>query len=159
MSGEVSEVERILEQLRRSHEGGAWHGPSLLEVVDGVDAATASRRSVDGAHTILDICLHVAAWEKEAIARLEGRGREDLPKEEDWPAGSGTGNTNEWEEAVESLESGHRSLAAAIRTLDDERLHDAVPGRPGDVYSLLHGIVQHNLYHAGQIAILKKGRA
>lgn len=153
MSGEV---ERIRDQLRRAYEGGAWHGPSLRELLEGVDAEAAVRKPIPGAHSIWEVCLHIAAWQEETVARLSGNGREDLPEEEDWPKPAGDASADGWREALARLDAAHRSLEEAVGALDDERLRDPTPGSANDVYALLHGVVQHNLYHAGQIAILKK---
>ncbi len=147
MSGEVA---RIVDQLDRAYRGEAWHGPAVSEVLKGVDAAAASARPVTGAHSIAELVRHVIVWQDEAVRRLEGVGTSDLPPEEDWPP------TGDWDALLERLESSYQGLREAIASLDDARLEDAVPGNPGTVYALLHGVVQHDLYHAGQIVILKK---
>lgn len=148
----MSEIERIVDQLQRSYRGNAWHGPSIREVLDGVDAEAASARPISNAHTIGELVVHVLAWEKEALARLAGKGRDDLPPEEDWPEGAAA-----WREMLEELDVVHERLSVAIAECSDGMLGSAVTGRPGTtVYVLLHGVIQHNLYHAGQIALLKK---
>src|SRR5262249_38103582 len=80
----MTEVERILDQLRRSHQGEAWHGPSLRELLEGVTAAQAARKTSE-AHSIWEIVFHITAWERVGVARLKGELIEDLPAEEDWP--------------------------------------------------------------------------
>ena len=151
----MSELERIVDQLQRAYRGEAWHGPSIREVLDGVDADAASARPVPNAHTIRELVVHVVVWEQEALARLAGKGRDDLPPEEDWPAGAGA-----WADLLDELDAAHERLTSAISELDaepgDEALDETVAGSPGTVYHLLHGVIQHNLYHAGQMAILKK---
>lgn len=148
----MSEIERIVDQLGRAYRGEAWHGPSIREVLDGVDAEAASARPVSNAHTIRELVVHVVVWEKEALARLAGNGRDELPPEEDWPAGA-----TAWADLLDELDAVHERLSAAISESSDEMLTKTVTGSPGTtVYVLLHGVIQHNLYHAGQIAILKK---
>jgi len=155
----MSELERITDQLQRAYRGEAWHGPSIREVLDGVDADAASARPVSNAHTIRELVVHVVVWEKEALARLAGEGRDDLPPEEDWPAGVAA-----WADLLEELDAVHERLTSAISELDAEpgpvagesALDETVAGNPGTVYHLLHGVIQHNLYHTGQMAILKK---
>ena len=154
----MNEIERIVDQLERAYRGEAWHGPSIREVLDGVDAEAASARPVANAHTIGELVVHLLAWEKEALARLAGTGRNDLPPEEDWPKGAAA-----WRELLEELDAVHERLSVAISAISaisecsDDILGKTVPGRPGTtVYALLHGVIQHNLYHAGQIALLKK---
>jgi len=94
----------------------------------------------------------VLAWEKECLARLAGNGKE-LPPQEDWPEdGSG------WDDLLGELDAVHRELSRAVAALSDDALGRPVSvGAPGTtVYVLVHGVIQHNLYHAGQIALLKK---
>ncbi len=154
----MSEIERIVDQLQRAYRGNAWHGPSIREVLDGVDADAASARPLSNAHTIRELVVHVVVWEQEAMARLEGKGRDDLPPEEDWPAGAAA-----WADLLDELDAAHERLTAAIAELapdlSDAALGKTVAGSPGTVYHLLHGVIQHNLYHAGQMAILKKALA
>jgi uncharacterized damage-inducible protein DinB len=101
----------------------------------------------------------MATWQDVARRRLTGQeiGEEisDLPPQLDWPAVPGTSETA-WRQAVENLTQSKQQLHKAISQLDDHRLSDLVPGKDYSVYVLLHGVIQHNLYHAGQIAVLKK---
>lgn len=146
----MSEIERIRDQLRRAYSGDAWHGPSLKEVLEGVDADTASARPIADAHSIRELVLHIVAWEKEAIRRVRGEGS-DLPPEEDWPDGA-----DAWTALLEELEASHVRLMETLAELDDSQLEGAVIGTGGTVYHLLHGVVQHNLYHGGQIVLLRR---
>ena len=152
MSGEV---DRIEDQLTRAFEGGAWHGPSLLEVLKDVPAASAAAKPIPGAHSIWEIVLHVAAWEAAARRRFSGEPVE-LTDAEDWPAVGDTG-VAAWAAALERLRTGHHALRRAVAKLSDARLKEAVPGAEYSCYFLAHGVIQHDLYHAGQIALLKKG--
>lgn len=145
-----NEVRRIEDQLRRAFEGEAWHGPALSEILKRVEAVRADSRPFPEAHTIRELLTHVLVWEEEAIARLQGRGHQDLAPEKDWPKGEA------WTDLVARAGEVHRALLEAVGELEDSRLEDRVPGNPPTVYHLLHGVVQHNLYHAGQIALLRK---
>jgi DinB family protein len=151
------EVNRLADQLERAFRGGAWHGPSLDEALDGVDAAAASRRLGD-AHTIAEITGHVAFWIDAARRRMHGEAVTNVPPEVDFPSG-GADTDEAWQATLARLESAHRGLHAAILALDDERLDGAVAGSDPTVRGQLLGILQHNAYHAGQIAVLKKAGA
>ena len=80
---------------------------------------------------------------------------EELPAEEDWLQVTDTSETA-WRGTLAKFENGQRQLRDALRILTDEKLEEIVPGRPYSFYFMLHGTIQHNLYHAGQIAVLKK---
>ena len=146
----MSEIERIRDQLRRAFSGDAWHGPSLKELLEGVDADTASARPIVDAHSIRELVLHIVAWEKETVRRVNGEGS-DLPPEEDWPNGA-----DAWAALLEELEASHVRLMETLAELDDSQLDGAVIGTGGTVYHLVHGVVQHNLYHGGQIVLLRR---
>ena len=150
----MSEIQRIQDQLRRAFEGEAWHGPSLMELLEGVDAARAAARPLPRAHSIWEIVLHIAACEDEARRRIEGDAVE--PALEAWPP---VHNSDEaaWREAIAVLTRGQEALRRSIAKLDDTGLGARAPGKEYDIYVLLHGVIQHDLYHAGQIAVLKNG--
>jgi len=151
----MTQIERILDQLRRAFSGDAWHGPALLELLDGVDAKQAASRPLASAHSIWEIVLHISVWEDAVRRRLGGEVVEPTG-EQNWPTVHDTSDAA-WQLALQSLSSGHAALERTVAALPESRLADTVPGNDYSVYFMLHGVVQHDLYHAGQIAILKKG--
>ena len=80
----AAELERIEEQLRRSFEGEAWHGPAVLETLAGVSHADAAAHPIEGAHSIWELALHLSSDYRLVLRRLSGDGRQ-LTKEEGWP--------------------------------------------------------------------------
>ena len=148
----MKEIERIADQLHRSLEGDAWHGPALMEVLKGVSPETAAARPIAEAHTIWELVCHVRYWQDVMVWILEGK-EWKLSEEENFPRITDTG-TDAWNQAVQSMVDSERLLHDVIIGLDDSRLE----GRPktNSVYELLHGVIQHNLYHAGQMALLKR---
>jgi uncharacterized damage-inducible protein DinB len=151
----MKEVQRILDQLKRSFEGEAWHGPSVREVLANVNAQKAMAHPIPAAHNIWEITLHIAAWQHYVCKRLQGEAFEATP-EQDWPVTSSNDETA-WQEAQNQLESGYQKLLAEIMRLSDDDLEQLiVPGKPYNLYFMIHGVIQHNLFHAGQIAFLKK---
>jgi len=150
----MSEVTRIVDQLNHAFEGNAWHGPSVKEILSDVTAGKAAARPVHGAHSVWEVALHIAAWESAVLRRLSGDAAR-LSDEEDWPPVKNT-SIDAWQETLEALERGHRHLAEKVSTLTDSDLNKTATGQSYSVYFMLHGVIQHDLYHAGQIAILKK---
>ncbi|MBZ5553341.1 MAG: DinB family protein [Acidobacteriia bacterium] len=153
----MTETSRIDDQLRRAFEGDAWHGPALKEILSEVTAQKAAIKPIRGLHSIWEIVLHLSAWMQVVRRRLEGEVVADLPPEEDWPAVRDTGK-QAWTKCLEDLEGSYQGLRQKISQLEDARLEETVAGKGYTVYVMLHGAVQHNLYHAGQIALLKKAR-
>lgn len=150
----MRETERIKDQLRRAFEGSAWHGPSLKELVGDVTAEKASARPLASAHSIWEIVLHIAAWDEAARLRLAGE-RAELSTEEDWPPVTDTSEAA-WRDALATLERNNQGLRAALDNVDDARLPEPIVEGKASVYVTLHGVIQHDLYHAGQIALLKR---
>jgi len=149
-----SEAWGIADQLRRAFDGDAWHGPSLMELLEDVNAATAAAKPLKNVHSIWELVLHIAAWDGAGLIRLSGKvcqltGTKNFPLV---PKPTGAA----WKKAVEEAKRRHDKLVEMVAGLDDARLRDRVPGKKYDFYHMLHGIAQHELYHAGQIAILKK---
>jgi uncharacterized damage-inducible protein DinB len=156
----MGEVERIVDQLQRAFAGDAWHGPSLKDLLADVDAEAAGARPIPGAHTIAEIVAHVSTWTDVVRRRLEGEWIGSLPPEQDWPApGPPRWDEAAWSEALRRLAEAQRGLAAAMARVGDQRLPEVTPEKEYSVYVMLHGAVQHALYHAGQIALLKRARA
>ena len=152
----MTEIDRILDQLKRAFEGNAWHGPSLKELLIGVTAAQAHARPLENGHTIYELVRHIAVWEDVGRRRLEGDPAEvPISSPEDWPPGDDASEAA-WEQAKDALERGHQTLVDAISRVPESRLDEPILEGKSSVYVTLHGVIQHDLYHAGQIAILKK---
>lgn len=150
----MRESERIADQLKRAFEGEAWHGPSLLDILKDVTAAQAAARPIPGAHSIWEIVLHIAVWESVCCRRLAGD-RAEPSDEEDWPPVNNTGEAA-WQATKAQLVEGHQKLRQAIARLDESQFEEPILPGMSSVYVTVQGTVQHDLYHAGQIAILKK---
>lgn len=148
----MSEIERIVEQLKQVHEGEAWHGPSVGEALDGVDANGAAQRPIAGAHSIWDLVHHVRVTSEAVRARVTG---ETAAEEPDWPAPEAAGEPA-WRAAVAKLKSAQRALRDAVAAMPEGRLHDAVPGKSHSYWYELLGLLHHDLYHAGQIVLLRR---
>jgi uncharacterized damage-inducible protein DinB len=155
----MSETARIVEELEREHAGDPWHGSSVTDILKGVSAAEASARPLAQVHTIWELVLHMTAWKNEARRRLTGAPA-GMPEEGDWPD-AGEPTPERWYEALQGLDRAQVALVAAVRELPEPRLlepvndlRDRAAGTGLSLYVLLHGIAQHDAYHAGQIAML-----
>jgi uncharacterized damage-inducible protein DinB len=153
----TSETTRIADQLRRASDGSAWHGPSLFELLEDVDADTAAAKPLRNAHSIWELVLHIAAWD-EAVRRRLGGTKLQLTGLQNFPRVPKPSNAA-WRKAVAQVKRAHDALVKTVAALPDSRLGDRVPGKRYNFYFMLHGVTQHELYHAGQIAILKKAQA
>jgi uncharacterized damage-inducible protein DinB len=156
-----SEIARIVDELEREHAGDPWHGSPLQQILEGIDHRQAATRPLPGAHTIWELVLHMISWKNEVRRRIGGAPAA-VPLEGDWPTPPNA-TAQAWSDTLAALEASHRSLVSSVSSLPEEQLfkptndpRDRESGAGVDHYVLLHGIVQHDVYHAGQIALLKK---
>lgn len=141
-------------RLHDVHEGPAWHGPSLKEALAGVDATLAVRRPPHGGHTIWELAAHVGVWADVCRRRLQGEVIAGLPPAEDFPpAGAGD---EAWRALLADLDRRTAGLRAAIKAFPASRLEEIVPAKDYTFATMIHGAPDHTVYHAGQIALLKK---
>ncbi|MDZ7343137.1 MAG: DinB family protein [candidate division KSB1 bacterium] len=150
----AKEIERIEDQLRRAFEGEAWHGLSVYELLAEVTAEMAAAKPIANAHRIWEIGLHIPAWENAVRRRLEGEAV-DLSAEADWPKVHEMSDAA-WKKTLEALEKSNTQLRETISRFTDSHLENKVAGQNHTVYFTLHGMIQHDLDYAGQIAVLKK---
>jgi len=155
----MSETFRLADQIRRAFEGEAWHGDSMNELLANVDAEAAAGHPIKNAHSIWELLLHVAAWDNAVIRRTAGSAvtlsdRENFPPVEDSSKAA-------WSKTIDQVKETHQRLVESVAAFPDSRLGEPVPGKPQPYYTFYYmfsGIVQHELYHAGQISLLKKFR-
>ncbi len=150
----MNQTEFIADQLQRAYSGEAWHGPSLQELLRDVTVEQALARPIVGAHSIWELTMHIGVWMSAARRRLAGDPAKLTPQQ-DWPLVDG-GSTDAWRQTLAALEQEHNQLRAAVCSLPGSSLENQAPGKNHSVEFMLHGVIQHNLYHAGQIALLKK---
>jgi uncharacterized damage-inducible protein DinB len=150
----MSEIDRIWDQLQRSFEGNeAWRCPSLRDLIGSIGAADAAAHPVTGAPSVWELLLHLTVYEDVAQRRLAGEVVDTLPAEAAWPMPADTAPAA-WLRAKLAFGEARRALRQAVASFPDERLSEPVPGREYTYYVLLHGVVEHALYHAGQIEML-----
>jgi hypothetical protein len=150
-----SECLRIADQLRRAFTGEPWHGSPLCELLAGITAKQACDYPLASAHNIWELVLHIETYVHAAYEVVEGVPMPQIAgTQSDWRPVSDAG-TAAWTAATNRLFQSAARLAKGIEGFTDEGLTDTVPGREYDFYYLFHGIVQHSLYHGGQIAMLK----
>jgi uncharacterized damage-inducible protein DinB len=156
----MTPITRLADHVRRTLHGPMWHGPAMLEVLDGVSAAIAAARPVSGAHTIWELVLHSAVWAEIARERVHGRSPQSPPPAEDFPAVTDASEAA-WAGAVSTLRSSYEALSATVASLSEADLARVVPGAetPHTVRDLLYGVIEHGTYHGGQIALLKRAAA
>lgn len=153
----MPEIELIADQLKRAFDGEAWHGPALMEVLDGIDAKAAGAHPIPGAHSIWELVLHLTTWERVILVRIQGNAL--MPSDEENFPTIQQPTEAAWRGAVKTLRATHSELIQFVSAMQESRLNDRVPGKDYDLRFMLTGAVQHAAYHGGQIALLKKAQS
>jgi uncharacterized damage-inducible protein DinB len=150
----MTKVERILDQYDRAMDGDAWHGDPVWKILDGLSADQAAWRISPPIHTIWELVSHMMFWETEVCRRMSSLPARPLEKL-NFPAMPKVTAEN-WAGTLAEFRRSNSDFRTALTKLDDRQLDQPMPGREKSVYVEVHGVIQHHVYHAGQIAILSK---
>lgn len=149
------------DQLDRIAEGDPWYGPNMDEVLADVTTTDAAAHPIPNAHSIWEITLHLTSWVAEVERRLK-LGIWQVPEAGDWPTPAVVNPAN-WAAAANALSGAHASLAEELSRFPEARLDETLGETrdqsmgTGQTYrQMLHGLLQHDAYHLGQISLLKK---
>jgi uncharacterized damage-inducible protein DinB len=150
----------IASRLRRTMHGPMWHGPSVLEAIGELSAVTARSYPIRGAHSVWELVLHIAAWAEIPLARLDGTPWLTPATHEDFPpvpaaADAGAG-ASEWTAAKQRAILAYDTLADRVKELTPAQLDGLVVGQDYSIATMLNGVVEHGVYHAGQILLLRR---
>jgi len=154
-------VALLVRLLHQAYDRKAWHGTNLRGSLRGLSPAQAAWRPGPGRHSIQEIALHCAYWKYTVVRRLTGVKRGSFPL-----AGSnffprpGVPTPKQWQSDLALLADTHRELMATVSALRDNDLSRPAPGGSGkvSVEAVVYGVACHDVYHAGQIQLIKRGK-
>jgi uncharacterized damage-inducible protein DinB len=166
----MSEKEYIIDRLKQSFlrvyeygptmKEGPFHGPSIMEALEDIDHQLALKRPIINGHTIWELTNHCRFWMEEITKTFYGEKLVDIISSEDW---LDSGNTQlDWEDDLNRLIYSFEELISAASVLVDSRVNERISSFfKGQYFSftfrkMLNGVADHNIYHAGQISMLKK---
>ena len=151
-------VALLLRLLDESYRKSAWQGPNLKGSLRGVDASQAAWRPAPGRHNVWELVVHAAYW-KYAVRRMltgEKKGGFAL-KGSNWFVRPVAGARDAaWRDDLALLDSEHRRLRDAVAGLKDSDLRRRPPGSKRTTDALVYGVASHDVYHTGQIQVLKR---
>lgn len=151
----MTDPKQLASEVRRTVTGPMWHGPSVHEALEGLTYVAANSRPIAGAHSAWELALHIAAWADIARTRLGPTVMRDPVKSKNWPPVPAP-SPSAWRQTVEQIGSAYDALANQVEWLKSDDLGRVVPGRDYTTETMIRGVIEHGVYHAGQIAILKK---
>ncbi len=151
------EIRLLLQDLDDAYEHRAWHGPNLRGSLRGVTARQAAWRPAPGRHNIWELAVHAAYWKYAVWRRLTGEKRGSFPhKGSNWFERAASPTEKAWREDLALLDEQHRKLRRAVERLPSARLRGRPRGGRWTVLQEISGVTAHDLYHTGQIQLLKK---
>jgi uncharacterized damage-inducible protein DinB len=150
-------VQLLLLILDQAYDRKSWHGTNLRGSIRGLSVSEAVWRPGAGRHNIWEIVVHAAYWKYVVWRRLTGQRRGSFPLEgSNWFERTKNGNEQEWRTDIALLDRMHRSLRQAVEHLAPGTLSRSPKGSTISNASIISGAAAHDLYHAGQIQLLKK---
>jgi hypothetical protein len=156
-----TQVALLLELIDQAFDRRSWHGTNLRGAIRSVTAEQASWRPAPGRHNVWELVVHAAYWKYTVRRRFRDEARGSFPlKGSNWFERPADGFDTEavWREDVALLVDTHRTMREAVARLRDRDLDVVAPGTKTNNRAILAGIAAHDLYHAGQIQLLKRLR-
>ena len=154
------EIDQLLGVIDRAYDKRSWHGTNLRGSIRRLSAAEVARRPARGRHNIWEIVVHAAYWKYVVRRRLMGDKRGGFEVEgSNWferPARSTRLDAAQWAEDVRLLDRTHAALRSAVEQVPVRSLHARIRGSTETNFNLIAGIAAHDLYHAGQIQLIKR---
>lgn len=157
----MQEIALLLAQLDEGYDRRAWHGPNLRGAIRGLSLETAAWRPGKGRHSIWELVVHCAYWKYTVRRRLTGEPRGSFPLKGSnfFTRSSVRPEAALWRSDLALLADQHRLLCAAVARFPARRLAGFPPGSKMTCRAMIFGVAAHDIYHAGQIQLLKRFRA
>jgi len=149
-----NQLERIIDNLETVFRGDAWHGPSVMEMLNSIPIELVSKQKSFSKHTIAQNVFHLIAWRGFVLQKLKNNIHFDLISEEENYGNEYQNSQQNWHNLVLELRQQQESLIEVLQKQDDTLLDRIVPGQDYDFYKLLTGLIQHDTYHLGMIWVL-----
>jgi uncharacterized damage-inducible protein DinB len=151
--------EKLQQKLTNALSGQPWYGQPVYTIIEHVTFEAAYEKPQGSAHNIAEIVLHMISWTEEVMDRMNGMNA-GVPTSGDWPE-TGSPDEQKWQNYVNDLKLVNVNLMGIIWNFPEEQwsglINDDRDSEPVTTYEeLIDGFIQHQIYHAGQIAILNR---
>jgi hypothetical protein len=152
----TTETARIQKLLQRNWDGPMWYGSNLTETLKGITWQRAFAKPTGFKHNIYEYVQHMHCWRRFVAEYLQGNNSYsvELNSETDWVTRYETTEAA-WQQALVDLQTSQTNLVTAFDKVADPMLDEPVPGKKFNWYVMLHGLIHHDVYHSGQISLLK----
>jgi len=153
--------EKLQHELEKVLSGDPWYGTPVYQIMEQISFEAAFEKPQHAAHNIAEIVLHMLAWTEEVMDRMNGL-TAGIPSSGDWPS-TGTPDEQKWQNYVDDFKLVNVNLLGLIKSFPAEQWNEPVKDErnrevgSGVTYEeLVNGLIQHNIYHSGQIAVLNR---
>jgi len=151
--------EKIINEFEKVLSGHPWYGSPVYNIINKVTFETAYEKPPGSVHNIAEIVLHMVAWTEEVMDRMNGL-TAGAPTSGDWPE-TGMPDEQKWQNYVNDLKLVNVNLLGLIRNFPEEQWNEPIDDKRGNqpvvtYEGLVWGLIQHHIYHTGQIALLKR---
>lgn len=150
------EIQSIIRRIESVNNGEPWFGRAAYSIMEEVNAKKAYIKPNNTEHSLIELLYHMITWADFTLKRIEKNKKNDLTTSEklDWRAINPKIHT--WKKGLAEFKAIHKKIVALLQTKDDDFLLEMVDSRKYNFRFLINGMIQHNIYHLGQIAYLKK---
>jgi uncharacterized damage-inducible protein DinB len=150
------EIQSIIRNFENTLDGEPWYGRPVFAILREVESSIAYKKPTADSHSLIELLYHMLTWAEFTLKRIEKDDINDLDAFEKLDWREIDPKIHDWDEGLAALIATHQEIIALLGTKDDSFLNDIVDYRQYDFRYLLNGLIQHNIYHLGQIAYLKK---
>lgn len=151
-----NEIASILHNLENVSSGHPWYGRAVYEMLDEIDPAIVYKKPNGASHSLIELLYHMITWADFTLKRIQGDKDYDLTESEkmDWRKIDPKVHT--WKKGLAEFKAIHKKMTSLLKKKDDTFLDEKVDFRKYNFRFLINGLVQHNIYHIGQVAYVKK---
>ncbi len=150
-------IDVLLQTYDQAYDKTAWHGTNLRGSLRGLKLDELIWRPGKGRHNIWEIALHCAYWKYVVWRKITGGKKGAFPrKPSDWPNLPSEPSMKTWKEDLELLEDWHQTLREEITKFAPSKLNSRPANSKVSYLQTIYGVSSHDLYHAGQIQLLKR---
>lgn len=150
------EIQSIIRNLENTLDGTPWYGRPVYAILREVDSSIAYKKPNAESHSLIELLYHMLTWAEFTLKRIEKDDINDLAAFEKLDWREIDPKIHDWDEGLGALIATHQQMIALLRSKDDGFLNETVDYRQYNFRFLLNGLIQHNIYHLGQVAYLKK---
>jgi uncharacterized damage-inducible protein DinB len=151
-----SEVQSIIRNLNNTLEGEPWFGRPVYAILEEIDPSIVYKKPNENSHSLIDLLYHMNTWAEFTLKRIQGEKEPDLKASEELDWREIDPKIHSWEKGLAEYKTIHSKIIEQLNDKDDEFLKGVVDYRNYKYRFLINGLIQHNIYHLGQIAYIKK---